>query len=430
MDHILILMFAAFILMLFLQVPIAVAIGFTSLLYLSQSSAISTAIFGTTMFTAVDSFPLMAIPLFVMTGSLMEGGGLAKRLISFVAAFVGHFTGGYAIAAIVTCAFFGAISGSALATVAAIGVIMVPTMLDANYDKKFCYGLIAAAGCLGIIIPPSIPMVMYASATDVSVGTLFIGGFGPGILLTCVLVVQAYFICKKRGYHGNGIPFSWNNVWTSFKQAIWALAIPVIILGGIYGGFFTPTEAAAVAAAYSAFAGIVVYKELTFKKLVDVLSSTAITSATILLVCATATMFGRVLTIAQIPTMIVEMLYSVTDNKYVLLLIINIVLLIVGCFMDTVAAIIILAPMLMPLINAYGIDPVHFGLIMVLNLAIGLCTPPVGSNLFVASSIGNMPFSSVAKAVVPFLFSLLLALLLVTYIPQITLFLPKLMGLI
>jgi C4-dicarboxylate transporter DctM subunit len=390
---------------------------------------ISSNFFGTTMITSTDSFPLMAIPLFILTGSLMEGGGLARRLVNFAAAFVGNFTGGYAMVAIVTCAFFGAISGSALATVAAIGVIVVPTMLEAGYDKRFSYGLICAAGCLGIIIPPSIPMVMYASTTEESIGTLFIGGFGPGILLTGVLMLQAYIMSRKRGYVGNGIAFSIKNVWQSFKSAVGALIIPIIILGGIYGGIFTPTEAAAVAVAYSAFAGRFIYKELTFKKFISTFSSTAITNATILFVLATATVFGRVLTIAQIPTAIVNMLYNVTNSPVILLLIMNLVLLIVGCLMDTVAAIIILAPMLMPLIYAYGINPIHFGLIMVLNLAIGLCTPPVGANLFVASSIGKLPFTTISKAVLPFLISLIVTLLLVTFVESITLFLPRLLGL-
>lgn len=428
MDSTIGIMVAIFVVMLLLQVPIGVSIGFTCLYYITQSPAMATTFLGTTMYTAVDSFPLMAIPLFILTGSLMEGGGLAKRLVDFIASFVGNFTGGYAMITIVTCAFFGAISGSALATVAAIGVIMAPKMMAIGYDKNYTYGLICGAGCLGIIIPPSIPMVMYASSTSVSVGTMFLGGFGPGLLLTGVLVIQAYFMSKKRGYTGNGIPFSWKNVIRTFKEAVWALVIPVIILGGIYGGVFTPTEAAAVSAVYSAFAGIVIYKELTLASFVQQLKDTAITNATILFVVATATVFGRVLTIAQIPSMIVQALFTITDSQFVLLIVLNLVLLAVGCFMDTLAAIIILAPMLMPLITAYGIDPIHFGLIMVLNLAIGLCTPPVGSNLFVAAGIGNMEFSVIAKAVLPFLCALLVSLLVVTFVPQITLFLPQITG--
>ncbi len=424
------IMFLVFAVCLFIQVPIGYSIGFACLYFLTQSSAITISSFGSTMFTSVDSFPLMAIPLFVLTGSLMEGGGLARRLINFVEAFIGQFTGGIAMAGIVTCAFFGAISGSALATVAAIGSIIVPVMEEAGYDKKWSWGLLSAAGCLGIIIPPSIPMVLYASSTNVSVGTLFMGGFGPGILLTLALCVVTYFMCKKRGYRGNGVKFSFKNVITQFKDSVWALIIPVIILGGIYGGFFTPTEAAAVAVAYSALAGKFIYKELTMKKLVDSLQSTAITNATILVVVATATIFGRVLTVSQIPAKIIALLTGITDSYIVLLLLINLLLLIVGCIVDTTAAIIILAPMLYPLISAYGINAVHFGLIMVLNLAIGLCTPPVGANLFVASGLSGLPFNEVSRRVLPFLVVMLVVLLAVTFIPDITLLLPKLMGLI
>ncbi len=424
------IMFLIFAVCLIIQVPIGYSIGFTCLYFLTQSSAISLSFFGSTMFTSVDSFPLMAIPLFILTGALMEDGGLAKRLIHFAEAFIGQFTGGLAMAGIVTCAFFGAISGSALATVAAIGSIIVPVMVEAGYDKKWSWGLLSASGCLGIIIPPSIPMVLYASSTNVSVGTLFIGGFGPGIILTIALCVTAYFMCKKRGYGGNGIKFSWGNVGRQFKAAFWALVIPGIILGGIYGGFFTPTEAAAVAVAYSAFAGKFIYKELTYKKLIASLQSAAITNATILVVVATATIFGRVLTISQIPVKIIALLTSITDSYVVLLILINILLLIVGCIVDTTAAIIILAPMLYPLVTAYGVDLVHFGLIMVLNLAIGLCTPPVGANLFVASGLSGLSFNTVSKHVAPFLLVMLVVLVAVTFVPDITLLLPKLMGLI
>ncbi|MGN1413126.1 MAG: TRAP transporter large permease [Anaerovoracaceae bacterium] len=423
-------MFLIFFILLFLQVPIALCIGFASLFYVSQAGTLSLLQVGTSMFTACDSFPLMAVPLFILCGAIIEGGGLGKRLIDFVGSFVGHFTGGYAYVTVVACAFFGAISGSALATVAAIGGITVPVMIEAGYSKRFSYGLICASGCLGILIPPSIPLVMYGSSTGASVGTLFLGGFGPGILLAILLCIVAYFMCKKQGFVGNGQKFSWANVWKTFKSSIWALLIPVIILGGIYGGLFTPTEAAAVAVVYSIFAGAVIYRELTWKKMLDVIANAATTTGTILLVCATATVFGKVLTMAQVPGAIVGFLEGLTDSTFVILLIVNIVLLIVGCFMDTVAAIVILAPMLTPILVAYDINMIHFGLLMVLNLAIGLCTPPVGSNLFVACSIGDIKFNEVTRAVLPFLLVMLVSLILVTYIPEVSLFLPKLFGMI
>lgn len=427
-NTIVLLMFIMFMILLFIQVPIALCLAFASIFYITQSNGLSMIQMATSMFSAVDSFPLMAVPLFILCGAVIEGGGLGRRLVDFCASFIGQVTGGYAMVTVITCAFFGAISGSALATVAAIGGIMLPVMADAGYDKKFSIGLTCCAGCLGIIIPPSIPMIMYASSTNASIGTLFIGGFGPGIFLAAVLCVVSYFICKKRGYHGNGVKFRWKNVAVATKDAIWALLIPVIILGGIYGGIFTPTEAAAVAVAYSIIAGALIYKELTLEKLLDVISNSAVTNGTILLVCATATVFGKVLTMAQIPAMLVALCSSLTSNMIMILIIMNILLLVVGCFMDTVAAITILSPMLAPIVVAYGIDVIHFGLIMVLNLAIGLCTPPVGSNLYVASGLTKEKFSIVVSAVIPFLLPMLFALLVITYVPELTLFLPRLFG--
>lgn len=419
-----------FFVLLFLQVPIAYAMGFACLSFIYQTGTVSTTAFGQAFYTSVDTFTLLAIPLFILTGALMENGGLARRLISFMESLVGQFTGGHAIATVVTCAFFGAISGSALATVAAIGGIMVPVMLENGYSKKFSYGLICASGCLGILIPPSLPMVLYSAATDVSIGALFMGGFGPGILLTVLLCVVAYFIAKKSGIKGNGVKFSIRNVLRTAKEAIWAIFIPVIILGGIYGGFFTPTEAAAVACVYSIFAGTVIYRELKWADLVKSIESTILSSSSIMIIVATATMFGRVMSLMQVPALITSTLQAATSSKIVMLLLVNALLLVVGCLMDTTPAIIILAPILLPLVTAYGVNSVHFGLIMVLNLAIGLCTPPVGANLFVASGLGDIPVNSVIRAVIPFLITMLITLVFVTYIPEITLALPKLFGLI
>ena len=425
-----IIVLGVFFVLLFLQVPIAYAMGFACLTFISQTGTISTVSFGQAFYTSIDSFTLLAIPLFILTGSLMENGGLAKRLITFMESIVGHFTGGHALATVVTCAFFGAISGSALATVAAIGSILVPVMLENGYSKKFSYGLICAAGCLGILIPPSLPMVLYSAATDVSIGALFMGGFGPGILLTILLCIVSYFIAKKNGIKGNGVKFSIRNVLRAAKDAVWALFIPVIILGGIYGGFFTPTEAAAVACVYSIFAGTVIYRELKWEELAKGIEDTVLSSASIMIIVATATMFGRVMSLMQIPALITSTLQAATDSRFVILLLVNALLLVVGCLMDTTPAIIILAPILLPLVSSYGVNSVHFGLIMVLNLAIGLCTPPVGANLFVASGLGNIPVNSVIRAVIPFLITMLATLVLVTYIPEITLALPKLFGLV
>ena len=425
-----IIVLIVFFVLLALQVPIAYAMAFACLTFIYETGTISTKAFGQAFYTSIDSFTLLAIPLFILVGALMEGGGLAKRLVKFMEAFVGHITGGHAIATVVTCAFFGAISGSALATVAAIGGIMVPVMLENGYSKKFAYGLICASGCLGILIPPSLPMVLYSSATDVSIGALFMGGFGPGILLTILLSIVAYFMAKKAGIKGNGVKFSFRNVGKAFVGAFWALLIPVIILGGIYGGFFTPTEAAAVACVYAIFAGTVIYRELDWKTLAKGIEDTVISASSILIIVATATMFGRVMSLMQIPKLITDTMQSATDSQFVILLLVNLLLLVVGCLMDTTPAIIILAPILLPLVSSYGVDSVHFGLLMTLNLGIGLCTPPVGANLFVAAGIGKLPVTAVIRAVIPFLITMMVSLVFVTYFPEITLFLPRLFGLV
>lgn len=401
MSEILQLLFIFFLLLL-LNVPIAVSIGLTCMYYIFTTGDLQMTYLFSTLFTANDSFPLMAIPFFILAGALMEGGGLSRRLVDFASAFVGHKTGGLAIVTVLTCLFFGAISGSAPATVAAIGAIMVPEMLKQGYGKAFSYSLIAAAGILGIIIPPSIPMVMYGVATLESIGAMFLGGFGPGIVAGIFLILMAVHISKKNGYVGNGLKFSWKRVVQTGRDAIFALVVPIIILGGIYGGFFTATEAASVAVVYGLIAGKIIYKELTFKKFVDSLSSTLITTSTILIIVGTATTLGRVFTMLHVTDMI----------------------------QDTLAAILILAPILSPIVVALGVNPIQFGVMMVLNLAIGLCTPPVGVNLYVASGLGSIAFKDIVKGVLPFLIALLLALLCVTFIPPIVTFLPRLFGMI
>lgn len=429
MSEILQLLFIFFLLLL-LNVPIAVSIGLTCMYYIFTTGDLQMTYLFSTLFTANDSFPLMAIPFFILAGALMEGGGLSRRLVDFASAFVGHKTGGLAIVTVLTCLFFGAISGSAPATVAAIGAIMVPEMLKQGYGKAFSYSLIAAAGILGIIIPPSIPMVMYGVATLESIGAMFLGGFGPGIVAGIFLILMAVHISKKNGYVGNGLKFSWKRVVQTGRDAIFALVVPIIILGGIYGGFFTATEAASVAVVYGLIAGKIIYKELTFKKFVDSLSSTLITTSTILIIVGTATTLGRVFTMLHVTDMIQDTLLNLSTNKYIILMAINLLLLFVGCIMDTLAAILILAPILSPIVVALGVNPIQFGVMMVLNLAIGLCTPPVGVNLYVASGLGSIAFKDIVKGVLPFLIALLLALLCVTFIPPIVTFLPRLFGMI
>lgn len=422
------ILFICFFVFLLLNIPIFASIGLSIVVYLITSGGITWNLIGTTMFTACDSFPLMAIPLFILAGALMEGGGLSSRLIGFADSLVGHFPGGLTIVTVISCMFFGAISGSAAATVATIGVIMVPSMIERGYDKGFSYALIAAAGCLGVIIPPSITMVTYGVATNASISTLFMGGFGPGVLVGVCLIAYSLFYCKRNGYQGNGMKFSIRRVGKEFVHAIGALLVPIIILGGIYGGIFTPTEAAAVAVFYGLLVGMFVYRELNLKKTFDALVNSAVTTGTIMVIVGAATVLARVLTLEQIPAAISDFITGMTDNKYVVLLIINIVLIIVGCVMDSTPAILILAPILYPIAASYGVDIIHFGLIMTLNVCIGFMTPPVGLNLFVACSIGDIKFSTLVKNIWPFLIAMLVALILTTYVEPIAMVIPHLFG--
>ena len=358
----------------------------------------------------------------------MGGGGISKRLLNLASVFFGRIQGGLAIVTVVVCMFFAAISGSGPATVAAVGGMVVPTMLEKGYDKKFVLALIAAAGSIGVIIPPSIPMVIYAVTTNSSVSTLFLAGFVPGILIGLVLILYSYFYAKKMGYKGDEEPFSAKRAMHELKEGFWAILSPVIILGGIYGGIFTPTEAAAVSVIYSLVVGCFIYKELDLKKLLNVTRNACETTASILIVIGCAAGFSKVLTLGRIPTTVASAMLALTDSKIVILLLINVLLLIVGCFMETLCAIMILAPILYPVVTAMGVDITHFGIIMVVNLAIGFITPPLGVNLFVASRVGETTLDNVIKGIIPFLGLMIATLLAITYIPAISMFLPNMLG--
>ena len=423
-----IVIFVIFMALCFMTVPIGISIGAACVIYCLLGGSVDMNYITTNMFTGCDSFPLMAIPFFVLSGALMEGGGLSKRLVNFFDAFVGHKTGGLAIVCVIACMFFGAISGSAPATVAAIGTIMAPSMIERGYSKGFTMALIAASGCLGTIIPPSIPMVMFGVATGTSISSLFMAGFLPGISCGLCLIVLSVMTSKKNGWTGNGLTFTWARVGREFKDASWALLGPVIILGGIYGGIFTPTEAAVVAVVYALIIGLFVYKELDLSTVWVKLFDSAKTTGTILIIVATGTVLGRVLTLEQIPTMVATALQSFTDSRFVILLVIDLILLVVGCLMETTSAILIIAPILTPVVAAFGVNPIHFGIIMVVNLSIGFITPPVGANLFVACGVGNIKFQELVKNIWTFLIALLVALVAITYIEPIAMLLPNLFS--
>ena len=420
--------FIALIVSLVLTVPIGFSLGIASLAYIFATDQLTLGFVARNMVTGTDSFPIMAIPFFVFAGELMGGGGISKRLLDVANVFFGRIRGGLAIVTVVVCMFFAAISGSGPATVAAVGGMVVPTMLEKGYDKKFVLALIAVAGSIGVIIPPSIPMVVYSVTVNSSVSSLFLAGFIPGILIGLVLIVYSYFYARNAGYKGDTEPFSIGRALREVWRGKWALLSPVIILGGIYGGIFTPTEAAAVSVIYSLIIGLFVHKELNFKQMLDVTKRSCETTATILVVIGCATGFSKVLTLGRIPTTVATLLTTMTDSKVLILLLINLLLLLVGCFMETVCAIMILAPILFPVVTALGVDPIHFGIIMVTNLAIGFITPPLGVNLFVASRVGETTLDVVIRGIVPFLVLMIATLMLITYVPAISMFLPNLLG--
>ena len=423
------LLFGSFALLLILRVPIGISLGMSSLITIFASGVVQPTYLAQGLVTGADSFSLMAVPFFVLAGELMATGGISRRLLNIADAFLGRKYGGLALVTVVACMFFAAISGSGPATVAAIGGLTIPSMLKQGYDRPFAGAISAAAGSIGVIIPPSIPMVMYCVATGVSVGAMFMGGVIPGILIGVSLCVYSSLYSKKHKYiNAEATPFSWGNVGRSLVDGIWALLVPVIILGGIYGGIFTPTEAAAVAVAYGLIVGLFVYRDLKAKDLYRIFGSAALTTATIMVILGTATTFGRILTLERIPTMIADFFESVAKGPIMLMILINILLLIVGCFMETNAAIIILAPIFLPIVESMGINPVHFGIVMVVNLAIGFVTPPLGVNLFVACNVANAKLEEICKGILPILGVMILDLLLITYIEPLSTFLPALLG--
>ena len=422
-----IILFVLLAILLIVNVPVGIALGISTMGALIYSGTLSLASIPQALVTSCDSFPILAIPLFILSGDLMGAGGVSSRILNVCNVFFGRITGGIAIVTVLVCMFFAAVSGSGPATVAAVGSMVVPTMLKLGYDKPFVLALVATAGSIGVIIPPSIPMVIFGVSTGASVTSLFMGGFIPGILIGVSLITYCYIHCKRRGFTGTADPFTKKAALDALWDAKWALINPIIILGGIYAGIFTPTEAAAVAAVYAFVCGAFLHRELTLAKFIKAISTSCSTTATTMVILGCATAFSKVITLEQIPTMVANGLMAISSNKIVILLLINLLLLVVGCFMDTTPAILILAPILMPVAASIGVDPIHFGLIMVTNLAIGFITPPLGINLFVASRIADSPMEVILKGIVPFILVMLFCLTLITYVPDIVMFLPNLM---
>ena len=425
-----VIIMAVFVILLLLAVPVGLTVAITSLLpsLFSSSFTVSGVYILRSMLGGVNSYPLLAIPMFVLSGIIMSKGGISKKLFEVFTYFLGKRTAGIPCAAIVTCLFFGAISGSAPATVAAVGSMTIPVMLDLGYDKKFCVAIVAVAGGLGVIIPPSIPFILYAQATGASVSDLFLAGIIPGLLIAVILMAYSYYYCKKHGEDKEKINAAVDELHARgfkkvFFSSFFALLTPVIILGCIYSGVTSPTEAAVISVFYSLVISLFVYRTIKFKDIWGILREAVKTYAPILFILAASVAFSRILTLMNVPQAVASWMTGTFSNKIVVLLVINLILLVVGMVMDTSPAILILAPIFLPIVEAFGVDPVHFGIIMVVNLAIGFVTPPIGVNLFVASSLSKVPVMDIAKKAMPMIILFFIALLLITYIPQISLIL-------
>ncbi|TWT01766.1 TRAP transporter large permease [Planomicrobium sp. CPCC 101079] len=419
-----IVLFGLLFLLISIGVPIAFSLGISSIAVIFLFQTTTLMFQAKSIVSAINSYPLLAIPLFILAGELMYSGGLSKRIIDFFESLVGHFKAGLAYVNVLASTFFAAISGSSPATVAAIGTNLIPEMTKREYTKEYGTSLTASAGIIGVMIPPSIPFIMYGISAEVSISRLFIAGIVPGLLFALGFMVVANILYRRAGFQAERTTFVASNVWKTFKKAIWALLAPIIILGGIYGGFFSPTEAAAVGVLYALLVGLFIYKDLKIRNLFTVFSQTALTSATILSLVVFASTFGRLLTLEQVPAKLAAFLTGFSDNPIIILLLINIFLLFVGMFMETVASIIILTPILLPVVVALGVDPLLFGVIMTVNLAIGFCTPPLGVNLFVASGISGLSIEKIARGLVPYFVVMIVLLLVITYVPPVSTFLP------
>jgi len=421
------MLFGSFILLMLINVPIAFALGISSILTLWVTEKMPLVIIAQGMFSTIDTYALLAVPLFIFAGVLMEFGGMSRRLINVAKSLVGHYTGGLAAVSVLACTFFAALSGSGPATVAAIGGIMIPAMVKEKYDAGYGSAVVASAGTLGIIIPPSIPLVIYGVITSTSIESLFMAGVVPGLLIALLLWGVSYVIAKKRGYNGSNQKINWKEVWGFISEARLTLFMPIVVLGGIYGGIFTPTEAAGVAVAYSALLGFFVYKEIKVKDLLELFKRATLISGTILIIIGTASTYGRILVLEKVPVTIAQFLTTLTDQRWIILTLILLFLVFVGMFMETLSAIILLAPILLPVATHFGIDPVHFGIIMILASEIGFLTPPVGDSLNVACAISGLTFEEVTVATLPFTIALIGMLFIVAFFPSLSLIVPNLL---
>jgi C4-dicarboxylate transporter DctM subunit len=410
----------------FMNIPIGFSLGLASLTVMVIKDLPLITI-SQKMFSGVDSFPLLAVPFFILAGDMMDAGGISLRLVRFAHTLVGHIRGGLAHVAVMASMFFAGISGSSIADTAAVGSIMIPAMNKSGYSEPYSGAVCAAAGCIGCIIPPSIPMVVYGVLGDVSIAALFLGGAIPGVLIGVGLMILAYFTARAKGFAKEKW-VGFGEAWKALRNSILALIMPGIIVGGIMSGIFTATESGVIAVVYGLFVGLFVFRSIRLRDIPRVLIRSSITTGMVMMIISTAAIFRYLITIDQVPQKIADIFLAMTQNPYVLFALINVLLLIVGTFMDTLSALIILAPIFLPVVKGFGIDPVHFGVVVVINLAVGMATPPLGVCLFVACGIAKITLRQITAAIWPSLIVMIAVLFLVTYVPPTTLWLGRLFG--
>lgn len=415
-----------FLILLLLGLPIYGSLAFSVVGAMELTGRMDPTIVPMRMFSGMNNFSLMAIPFFILAAELMRVGGLSARLIKLAQVMIGWAPGGLASAAVLSCLFFGSISGSSPATVVAIGSIMFPALVEAGYSKRFAIGLLTTAGTLGPIVPPSIALIIYGSVTATSVGQLFAAGILPALLLGGLLIAYCMIYSKRKNYPSTPFP-TLAEVIEAFKGSAWGLGLPVILLGGIYSGVFTATESAAVACAYGLFVGMVIYKQVSAKDLWEILQNTGLTSGSLLLITAGASAFSWLLTMTGTPATLANSVLSLSDSSVAITALLNVIMLIAGFFLDSASAIIVLAPLMTPIATQVGIDPVHFGIINLVNYSVGMITPPVGLNLFVAVTISKMNLLEVFRGCIPFLIIMIIGLIIITYIPWLSLAIPSIL---
>jgi C4-dicarboxylate transporter DctM subunit len=420
------IIFVLLIVLMLTGMPISISLGLTVLTFLFTLTDVPIQSVALKLFTGIEKFEIMAIPFFILAGNFLTHGGVARRMIRFASSMVGHWYGGLGLAGVMACALFAAVSGSSPATVVAIGSVILPAMVKQGFPKKFGAGVITTSGALGILIPPSIAMVMYSVSTNVSVGAMFIAGIVPGIALATLLGLTTWWIARKNDYPRMPVA-SWGERWTAFRESAWGLMLVVIVMGGIYSGIFTPTEAAAMAAVYAFIVTVFIYKDMPLKRIPKVLLDSASMSAMLLYIITNAVLFSFLMTSENIPQAMADWLIGQGFGPIAFLLVVNILLLMAGNVMEPSSIILIMAPILFPVAVKLGIDPIHFGILIVVNMEVGMCHPPVGLNLYVASGITKMGISELTVAVWPWLLTMLVFLGVVTYWPGLTLWLPHLL---